>query len=229
MRTRLLLRGVGELGPSTTGAIVTSSARMASRRRRDRRAEGGAAVARGPGPLLSAEPLTAPGDESGPLGVCCRFAEADLEVRFLADDIVRLTWGPGEPPIPWALAQPTADHRPSSVVEVTAGTPPATPVRAATPELSVEVTGEGWVSFRGRDDRLLRRELPPLRRGARADGALRAAPRRAGGRPGRAGVAGHTARDHPPAVEPGPRRGLGPRGRPPLPVRAGAPRPPPRR
>ncbi len=123
-------------------------------------------MARGPGPLLSAEPLTAPGDESGPLGVCCRFAEADLEVRFLADDIVRLTWGPGEPPIPWALAQPTADHRPSSVVEVTAGTPPATPVRAATPELSVEVTGEGWVSFRGRDDRLLRRELPPLRRGA---------------------------------------------------------------
>ncbi len=167
MRTRLLLRGVGELGPSTTGAIVTSSARMAFRRRRDRRAEGRAAVARGPGPLLSAEPLAAPGEEgSGPLGVCCRFAEADLEVRFLADDVVRLTWGPGEPPIPWALAQPSADHRPTSGVEVTGGTPPATVVRAATPELAVEVTGEGWVSFRGPDDRLLRRELPPLRRGA---------------------------------------------------------------
>jgi len=160
MRTRLLLRGVTELGPSTTGAIVTSSAAMAVQRRRQRLAEGGPAVARGPGRFLAARPLVAEGRPPGPIGIVCRFTEADLEVRFLAEDVVRLTWGPGDLPLPWALADPEADHRPAGTVEVSGPS-------ARSTALCVEVGAGGEVSVFDAKGRLLRRELPPLRRGAR--------------------------------------------------------------
>jgi alpha-glucosidase len=165
MKTSLVLRGAADLGPARAAAIVASTARSASRRRRDQRAGAGAAVTRSPGALLAAEPLTAEG-RPGAVGLFCRFAEADLEVRFLADDVVRLTWGPGEPPVPWALVEPSSDHRPRSPVEVTTGAGARGWARAAAPDLSVSVSADGEVSFFGPGDVLVRREPPPLRRGA---------------------------------------------------------------
>jgi alpha-glucosidase len=118
---RRLRRGVGtaagaarvlvELGPATAVAVVANTVRLSADRRRERRVARRPAVARTPGRLESFEPLSerrtgSTGRLGRPVvvGVSCRFAEAELEVRFLADDFVRVSWGPDEPPLPWALS-----------------------------------------------------------------------------------------------------------------------------
>lgn len=40
-----------------------------------------------------------------PGGVRVRFAEAELEAVFLGEDLLRLTWSPGEALPPYALAE----------------------------------------------------------------------------------------------------------------------------
>ncbi len=173
MKTVLAAREVVDLGPDTAAAIVTNSFRTAARGRRDRQAEGGPAVTRTPGRLLSAAAVDG--------GLLCWFAEAELEVRFLREDLVRLTWGPGEEPLPWALAGELVGPAPD--VEVTVGTPGAagatagsvaadgaaagpTGAAASTAGLRVEVGEDGDLWIRRPDGTLLRHELPPLRRGA---------------------------------------------------------------
>lgn len=176
MMTVLAARELVDLGPSTMAAIVANSVRTSARGRRDRQAEISPAVTRTPGRLLRAEPE--------PYGLRCLFAEADLEVRFLRDDVVRLTWGPGDLPVPWALADPETEPAPESSVTVVgfagsrqdppaAGEPAAdsaptvaAAATAATEALRVEVSTEGDVRLVGPDGVLLRHELPPLRRGA---------------------------------------------------------------
>ena len=96
----VVARGLVDLGPRTAGAVVASTARTAARQLRDRRAERDAArsVPRPPGPLVGAEPL----DDGA--GARLVFASAELEVRYLAADLVRVSWGPDDPPVGWALA-----------------------------------------------------------------------------------------------------------------------------
>ncbi len=48
-----------------------------------------------PGALQEAEPQ--------PGGVRCRFERMELDLQFLAPDLLRVTWGPGALPIPYAL------------------------------------------------------------------------------------------------------------------------------
>lgn len=45
------------------------------------------------------------GPEAIPGGVRVRFAEAELEAVFLGEDLLRLTWSPGEALPPYALAE----------------------------------------------------------------------------------------------------------------------------
>lgn len=168
-----MAREVVDLGPATMAAMVATSCRASLRERSDRRAEAAPAVTRGPGRLLAAEPV--------PHGLRCRFGEADLEVRFLHDDVVRLTWGPGDLPLPWGLAHPGAETGPEGPVATGGGgegpggegpggggeQPAAeTAAWAATPLLRVAVGTWGDVRLARPDGTLLRHELPPLRRGA---------------------------------------------------------------
>jgi alpha-glucosidase len=79
-------------------------------------------------------------------GFSARFERADLEVRFLAADMVRVTWHPGLDPVPYALERhewPVPESR----------------------ELVVDLTDDGTLSFTRTDGRLLRRDLPPERHG----------------------------------------------------------------
>src|SRR6185437_15203629 len=168
IKAALVAREVSDLGLSTSSAIVATSVRVAAQDRRDRRAQGGRATSRGPGDLVGVDRVVEAGSV---VGAHCRFAEADLELRFLADDLVRLTWGPGTPPPPWAVNPPSPGGPTSS-----------TPVPVAAPQVSVAPDGGGWVvrtaalrvvvaadgavRFFDADGRLVRHELPPLRRGA---------------------------------------------------------------
>jgi alpha-glucosidase len=160
-KASLVVRTVADVGPSTLAAMATSSVRSAVGRRRDRRADAGPATSRGPGDLLSADAVVDAGET---VGARCRFAEAELELRFLADDLVRLTWGPGEPPLPWALVDPDVGSGPATAGSVAVDGAGGCVV--ATPALRVVVGGDGSVRFFAPGGALLRHELPPLRRAA---------------------------------------------------------------
>jgi len=87
------------------------------------------------------------------------FKNAHLEVKFLAPDIVRISWEPGSPPPPYALiwyqnVEPEiAYHQdPQSVTLDSAS-------------LRLVLAPDGGVSFFYTDGRLLRQELPPRREG----------------------------------------------------------------
>lgn len=83
-----------------------------------------------------------------PDGFNARFERADLEVRFLAADLLRVTWHPGLDPVPYAIER-----------HDWAGTAP----EAA--ELAVDLSDDGALAFTTNDGRLLRRDSPPQRHG----------------------------------------------------------------
>ena len=157
----LVVRMVDDIGPSMLGAIAASSVRSAARQRRARRADREPATSRDPGRLVSVDVVA---DGGATVGARCRFAEAELELRCLSDDVVRLTWGPGEPPIPWALAENPAVGGARPVVSVAVDGVTACVV--TTPAVRVVVGGDGSVRFFAPGGALLRHELPPLRRAA---------------------------------------------------------------
>ena len=90
-----LVRGIRFIG---IGNVLRTLAYSYRRQRIDRRhippAVPGPAIP--PGKLLEAEELAN--------GAALRFQSAQLEIHFLAPDVVRLTWQPGELPMPYALA-----------------------------------------------------------------------------------------------------------------------------
>jgi alpha-glucosidase len=83
--------------------------------------------------------------ETCPDGFTARFEHADVEVRFLASDLVRVTWHPGLDPVPYAIER---NEWPAPT----------------TTELKVDLADDGSLSFTT-DGRLLRRDLPPERNG----------------------------------------------------------------
>jgi alpha-glucosidase len=98
-----------------------------------------AAPGTGPGRLLTRE--------EGPNGFTVRFDAADLEVRHLASDLVRVTWHPGVDPVPYAIAR----HEWSG--------------SATAPDIVAELSDDGTLEFHAADGSLLRRDLPPERHG----------------------------------------------------------------
>jgi alpha-glucosidase len=161
------VRILSGLGPQTVAAVLANSVEMAVAARGERF---GDQVPRDPGELLGAEPIcaTRPGAhgrrQQVPVGIVCQFARAEVEVRFVADDLVRISWGPGEPPQPWALAADpvTEPPGPLGTVEVTTGSPGPSAASAA---LDIRVRPDGSIHLLGPDGDLLRHELPPLQVG----------------------------------------------------------------
>ena len=183
-KTLAVVRGLVGLGPGTGAAVLAGSVRGELRRVARRQPADAWSPARGPGRLLSGEPVFEQRtDRAGrrrrvAVGAALRFAEAELEVRFLADDLVRVSWGPDEPPVPWALT-PEAGGVLADVAAPgpgpSAGPPAPRPVRVSGDAaagyvlrgagLVVEVDPDGSLRHVSRTGRVVRRELAPLRRG----------------------------------------------------------------
>jgi alpha-glucosidase len=126
---------------------------LRDRRDREYRARLALGSSRGPGSLLEALPIHQ--------GARFHFQAAALEVVFLAPDLVRLSWEPGLPPLPYALAD---QEWPPVGVELAQNTPGWL---LSTPQLQVLVKRDGGTGFfqpgpSGQDEgALLRADLPP--------------------------------------------------------------------
>ena len=116
-------------------------------------------------PPVAPRPALPPGKlqetESIPSGAAMHFQFSQLEICFLAPDLVRLTWQPGELPLPYALSDvdwPGAEVRLKQVGD-------GWQVRSR--ELVVHVEDDGSLRFLDTSGSLLRRDLPPEQQGAR--------------------------------------------------------------
>lgn len=152
-------RALAGLGPGTGAATVANTLELAARRRRDRRLEPGWALARTPGRLLAIAAL--------PDGARCRFTEGTVEVRYLAADLVRVSWGADEPPVPWATGGTTTGPAafPDPVDVDVAGDAVTGCFLRAAGGIGVDVSTDGTLRYRDRAGTVLRRDLPPVRRG----------------------------------------------------------------
>lgn len=88
-------------------------------------------------------------------GYIFMFDNADLEVRFLTEDMIRLTWRPGILPLPYAIAKEDWD-----VVEVDLQTQDSGWI-VGKKDVSVYVDNRGSVTFKIKDTPF-REELPPI-------------------------------------------------------------------
>jgi alpha-glucosidase len=151
------LKGLSYLGVRNLAAAVRFAVRKAAL---DRRAPRRAA---GPG-----APPGALGDwEARPDGLQARFAapaEASapyaLELRFLAPDLVRVTWQPGALPVPYALVERAWPGAAVTVTEVPVG------LELASAALRVTLTRGGALTFAAPDGTVLRTDRPPRRAGS---------------------------------------------------------------
>ncbi len=97
------LRAAGDFGPATTARIAAATTRDALVLGYDaagsllQRSAGREAML--PGVMRSVDPARHGGHFS--------FDHAELEVAFLAPDVVRVTWGPGPEPLSYALGEPS--------------------------------------------------------------------------------------------------------------------------
>jgi alpha-glucosidase len=103
-----------------------------------------------PGKLLQAE--------SSERGARFYFEQAELDITFLTADLVRLSWQPGIPPVPYAIARHEWDKVETTLEETTEGWALSSQGEGAT---KVTVSFEGSITFYGSEGQLLRTELPP--------------------------------------------------------------------
>ena len=157
-RVHLVVRTVTQLGLPTVGLVAANSARRQVVAWRAA-ARGQAAAGRMPGRLRSVMP-----EASGSRLV---FEEAELEVHFLAVDVVRLSWGPGLGPVPYAIA----DDVPWPIPDVETDTLADGGLVLRTAALVVTVDGEGSVRILASG-----RDRPPQRSPARPSGIELATP-----------------------------------------------------
>jgi alpha-glucosidase len=149
---------VSELGLPTVGLVAANSAKRQAvvwRQALERRALERRAVVVGtmPGRVRRVVP-----DATGARLV---FEEAELEVQFLASDVIRLSWSPGQDPVPYAVVDPLPWPTPTVV------TSPLDDggLVLRTSDVVVTVDGEGSLRILRSDGTLLRSESPPVRRG----------------------------------------------------------------
>lgn len=100
-----------------------------------------------PGALVEARPI--------PSGARFRFTRAELEIVFLAPDLARISWEPGLPPRPYALAR---IDWPAVQVDLHQDTTPAT---LSSTQLRIAISPDGSLDFHDPSGRLLRHEFPP--------------------------------------------------------------------
>lgn len=94
-----------------------------------------------------------------PSGGMFEFVNGNLEVFFLKPDVVRLSWQPGEPPLPYALEQESFPEMIITYEEVLDGYILETGV------LTIHVHKDGSISFLDPAGTVLRCEAPPRRKG----------------------------------------------------------------
>jgi len=152
-RVRLGTRTVNELGLPTMRLVAANSVRRQMVAWRGAVTRGQRGIGQMPGRLVHSDP-----DASGARMV---FEQAELEIRFLASDVVRLSWGPGPEPVPYALDGEVRWPAP----DVEASPLPAGGLVLRGSELTVSVDGEGSVRVARPDGTVLRTEAPPVRHG----------------------------------------------------------------
>ena len=90
-------------------------------------------------------------------GARFQFSQGELEVTFLAPDLVRVTWLPGILSVPYAIAKDESQWDPvASSFEEQGET-----CALVTSAMRVEVGREGWITFRTAGGTVVREDLPP--------------------------------------------------------------------
>jgi alpha-glucosidase len=153
-RLRLVAGTVTQLGLPTLGLVAANSVRRQVVVWQSALVPHAAIVGQMPGRLRRVEPAAT--------GARLEFEQAELEIHFLATDVVRLSWGPGPQPVPYALV----GDAPWPAPDVVASTLADGGILLRSSELMVSVDGEGSVRMLRPDGTVLRTEAPPVRRGA---------------------------------------------------------------
>jgi alpha-glucosidase len=151
-RARLMAHTVHDLGLRTIGQVAAHSLRRQRAHRAELAARAPQAAACPPGMLQTAAPIDG--------GARFTFDDAALEVLFLADDVVRLSWMPGRAPVPYAPVDELPWPAPTPALH---GGDAGAPHRVTTGRLSVEVAADGSLAVAD-GDVVVRRDPPPLRR-----------------------------------------------------------------
>jgi alpha-glucosidase len=94
-----------------------------------------------------------------PDGACFAGSNAELEIRFLAPDVVRLTWTPGVLPLPYAIVQERLEEAHVTHSEQADGW------TLASEAMRLEIRTDGGIRFRDDAGRTWRAEDPPECRG----------------------------------------------------------------
>ena len=157
LKARLVAREVRALSPATMRAITENSLRMARQERKDRAVENLPAT-----PITAGKMLTGVAREEGNLvsGVTAVFERAHVDVDFFSNDVVRISWGPDDEPVPWAT-EPAFDLPPLGQIDVSV-TEELVVARSLTLRVEIEANG---IKIYDADARLRYQELAPLRRG----------------------------------------------------------------
>ena len=159
LKVQLLFREYTALSPATIRAVSANTLRMARLDRRDRAVEDRPAAAVSAGRFLSGVPLDLDGEVNGATIV---FERSVLEVVVTAPDLIRLSWGPDDEPVGWAIS-PTPDLPGPGPITVEVHDGEVT-VRTEAVVVRIDESGVSVLDLSGA---LRYHELPPLRRGAR--------------------------------------------------------------
>lgn len=103
-----------------------------------------------PGKLIEAEPK--------PRGARFYFEQAELEISFLASDLVRVEWFPGIPPIPYAIARQDWSEVEANLQQVDDCW------TVSSVALKIIVGVDGSLKFCDTSDQIFREEMPPQRK-----------------------------------------------------------------
>ncbi|HTZ10535.1 MAG TPA: TIM-barrel domain-containing protein [Acidimicrobiales bacterium] len=157
-RVLVTAHAVRHLGMHTTGLIVANSAR--------RRLHATRGAGTGEGPPVTPGALQRVEAWNPRPGVAqFHFERARLEVAFLAADVVRVTWGPGPLPVPYALAGEPDWPVPEVQAHPLDALRPGGPWVLRSEALEVAVGPDGTLRTARPGGPVRRSESPPARRG----------------------------------------------------------------
>jgi alpha-glucosidase len=98
------------------------------------------------------------GTEATLSGARFRFERANLQIDLLASDLARISWEPGKPPIPYAIANSDWGRVQFTTEEWANGWILKTDL------LNIQVKDDGGIQYYDANDNLLRSEMPPSRK-----------------------------------------------------------------
>lgn len=114
--------------------------------------------------VISEEGFASPGKllrgEKGPGGATFYFESAELEIHFLAADLVRVNWKPGLPPVPYAIARKNWEEVETILSEI------GDDWQLSSEKITITVKVDGSIQFNDQEGKRLRQELPPQKAGS---------------------------------------------------------------